>query len=153
MCPTLIVPLSVWMRANDAHREPPSSTRPPMTARTMPSREESDQSSAPNGKTSNGSRSSIASTIFSVEGGQAAAARLYDSGHTALVCGSDVMALGAVRAARDRGLRVPEDVSVVGCYDSPLVEFTDPPLTTVRAPLQAMAQAARNEIAAAAIFG
>ena len=81
-------------------------------------------------------------TQFRVEGGAAAAHALAERGATAAVCGSDLMALGAVRAARDRGLRVPADFSVVGCDDSPLVEFTDPPLTTVRSPLRAMAEAA-----------
>lgn len=75
---------------------------------------------------------SIASSLLSVEGGQAAADRLLDLGHTALICGSDHMALGAVRAARRRGLRVPEDVSIVGHDDSFLVGFTNPALTTVR---------------------
>src|SRR5690606_15749139 len=74
----------------------------------------------------------IERSLFSVEGGQAAASRLLDRGCTAVVCGSDLMALGAVRAARAAGRRVPEDVSVVGYDDSPLVAFTDPPLTTVR---------------------
>ncbi|MBE7701914.1 LacI family DNA-binding transcriptional regulator [Oerskovia sp. Sa1BUA8] len=81
-------------------------------------------------------------TLYTVEGGQAAAGELIDSGHTAIVCGSDLMALGAIRAARSRGLRVPEDVSVVGYDDSPLIAFTDPPLTTVRQPVAAMGQAA-----------
>lgn len=52
------------------------------------------------------------------------------------------MALGAIRAARTRGLRVPDDVSVVGYDDSPLIAFTDPPLTTIRQPVDSMAQAA-----------
>ncbi|WP_425498990.1 LacI family DNA-binding transcriptional regulator [Oerskovia flava] len=81
-------------------------------------------------------------TLFSVEGGQAAAVELLDSGHTAIICGSDLMALGAIRAARSRGLDVPADVSVLGYDDSPLIAFTDPPLTTVRQPVAAMAQAA-----------
>jgi DNA-binding LacI/PurR family transcriptional regulator len=84
----------------------------------------------------------IAHSLYSVEGGQAAAGRLLDQGATALVCGSDLMALGAIRAARSRGLRVPEDVSVVGYDDSPLIAFTDPPLTTVRQSVHAMATAA-----------
>jgi LacI family repressor for deo operon, udp, cdd, tsx, nupC, and nupG len=79
---------------------------------------------------------------FGVEGGEAAAGRLLDRGVTGIVSGSDMMALGAVRAARRRGLRVPEDVSVVGYDDSPLIAFTDPPLTTVRQPVQAMSIAA-----------
>ena len=61
-----------------------------------------------------------ATSMFTVEGGQSAANELLDSGHTALVCSPDVMALGAIRAAQSRGLRVPEDVSIVGFDDSPL---------------------------------
>lgn len=84
----------------------------------------------------------ISLTLFGVEGGEAAAGRLLDKGATAIVCGSDLMALGAIRAARQRGLRVPEQVSVVGYDDSPLIAFTDPPLTTMRQPVRAMAVAA-----------
>ncbi|WP_260867849.1 LacI family DNA-binding transcriptional regulator [Streptomyces sp. SAJ15] len=81
-------------------------------------------------------------TLFTVEGGQVAAGALLDRGCTGIVCGSDLMALGAIREARRRGLQVPWDVSVVGFDDSPLIAFTDPPLTTVRQPVQAMATAA-----------
>ena len=78
-----------------------------------------------------------------VEGGAAAARRLLDRGATAIVCGSDLMALGAIRAvARRAGLTVPGDVSVVGFDDSPLIQFLDPPLTTVRQPVPTMALAA-----------
>lgn len=86
--------------------------------------------------------SSFVSTIFSVEGGQAAAARMLDTGHTAIICGSDVMALGAIREVRARGLDVPGDVSVVGYDDSALMPFTSPALTTVRQPVAAICQAA-----------
>jgi alanine racemase len=82
------------------------------------------------------------SPLFGVEGGAAAASRLLDRGVTGIVCGSDLMALGAIRAARHRGLSVPGDISVVGYDDSPLIAFTDPPLTTVRQPVIAMAVAA-----------
>ncbi|MFI6795729.1 LacI family DNA-binding transcriptional regulator [Streptosporangium canum] len=84
----------------------------------------------------------ISHSLFSVEGGQAAAAQLLERGCTGIVCASDLMALGAIRACRDRGLSVPADVSVVGFDDSPLIAFTDPPLTTVRKPIGAMASAA-----------
>ncbi|ACZ31181.1 transcriptional regulator, LacI family [Xylanimonas cellulosilytica DSM 15894] len=84
----------------------------------------------------------VVSSLYTVEGGTAAANELLDAGHTALVCASDVMALGAVRAARSRGLRIPEDVSVVGYDDSPLMAFTDPPLTTVRQPVQSLCRTA-----------
>ncbi|MFE0629038.1 LacI family DNA-binding transcriptional regulator [Streptomyces sp. NPDC058864] len=85
-------------------------------------------------------------TLFSVEGGHAAAGALLDKGCTGIVCGSDLMALGAVRAVRERGLTVPGDVSVVGYDDSPLIAFTDPPLTTVRQPVEAMGAAAVNAL-------
>ncbi|MEU8686717.1 substrate-binding domain-containing protein, partial [Streptomyces sp. NPDC048611] len=87
-------------------------------------------------------RARLQHTLFSVEGGHAAAAALLDDGCTGVVCGSDLMALGVIRAARQRGLDVPADVSVVGFDDSQLIAFTDPPLTTVRQPVQAMATAA-----------
>lgn len=79
---------------------------------------------------------------FSLEAGHAAGARLVGSGVTGIVCASDPLALGAVRAVRRLGLRVPEDVSVVGYDDSALMTCTDPPLTTVRQPIEAMGRAA-----------
>ncbi|GGT25665.1 hypothetical protein GCM10014713_18350 [Streptomyces purpureus] len=84
----------------------------------------------------------IEHSLYTLEGGQAAAAALISRGCTAVVCASDMMALGAIRAARQQGLEVPRDVSVVGFDDSPLIAFTDPPLTTIRQPVQAMGQAA-----------
>jgi DNA-binding LacI/PurR family transcriptional regulator len=77
-----------------------------------------------------------------VEGGYAGASRLLHRKVTAIVCGSDMMALGAIRAVRQRSLRVPEDVSVVGYDDSVLMGYTDPPLTTVRQPVLSMGIAA-----------
>ncbi|GGZ17350.1 HTH-type transcriptional regulator MalR [Streptomyces olivaceoviridis] len=84
----------------------------------------------------------IQHSLYSLEGGQAAAGALIERGCTAVVCASDMMALGAVRAARQAGLQVPRDFSVVGFDDSPLIAFTDPPLTTIRKPVPAMGQAA-----------
>jgi len=51
---------------------------------------------------------------------------------TALVAANDEMALGAIRALHEHGLRVPEDVSVIGFDDTPSSAFFEPPLTTVR---------------------
>ena len=48
------------------------------------------------------------------------------------------MALGAIRAARRAGLECPSDVSVVGYDDSALMNCTEPPLTTVRQPIEPM---------------
>ncbi|WP_084729533.1 LacI family DNA-binding transcriptional regulator [Streptacidiphilus neutrinimicus] len=90
------------------------------------------------------SRDLIQHSLFTVEGGQAAANVLLDKGCTAIVCGSDLMAFGAIRGARARGLSVPKDISVVGFDDSPLIAFADPPLTTIRQPVEAMGAAAVN---------
>src|SRR5213592_1668899 len=81
-------------------------------------------------------------TRFSLEGGHAAASRLLGRGVTAIICASDPLALGAIRAARRAGLSVPGDVSVVGYDDSAFMNCTDPPLTTVRQPIESMGKAA-----------
>ncbi|HSM64839.1 MAG TPA: LacI family DNA-binding transcriptional regulator [Ilumatobacteraceae bacterium] len=77
----------------------------------------------------------VAETIFSLDGGFSGAQRLLDLGVTGIVAASDMMALGAIRAARERGLAVPDDLSVVGFDDTELMRFTDPPLTTVHQPV------------------
>lgn len=71
---------------------------------------------------------------FSIEGGYEAALRLVDlqEPFTAIFSGNDRMALGALHALRERGLRVPEDVSIVGYDDMLEAAYFDPPLTTVR---------------------
>jgi len=81
-------------------------------------------------------------TMFSIQGGVAAARRLIDRGATGVVCASDILALGVIRQARRARLEVPRDLSVVGFDDSALMVCTDPPLTTVRQPIEAMGQAA-----------
>jgi DNA-binding LacI/PurR family transcriptional regulator len=81
-------------------------------------------------------------TMFSLEGGQAATTRLLRQEVTGVICGSDVLALGAIRAVRRAGLSVPRHVSVVGFDDSSFMNSTDPPLTTVRQPIEAMGKAA-----------
>ena len=80
--------------------------------------------------------------IFALEGGHAAATRMLRHGVTGIICGSDPLALGAIRAARRAGLSVPDDVSVVGFDDSAFMTCTDPPLTTVRQPIEALGRAA-----------
>jgi len=73
--------------------------------------------------------------FFTVEGGAAATAELLSRADppTAIFAESDEMAYGALRVLRDRGLRVPEDVAVVGFDDQPLAELMD--LSTVRQPV------------------
>jgi DNA-binding LacI/PurR family transcriptional regulator len=80
--------------------------------------------------------------LFSLEGGQAATTRMLRQGVTGVICASDVLALGAIRAVRRAGLSVPGDVSVVGFDDSGWLNCTDPPLTTVRQPIESMGKAA-----------
>jgi len=80
----------------------------------------------------------IAHSLYSLEAAQASAGRLIRAGVTGIVCASDPMALGAIRAVRRAGRTVPGDVSVVGFDDSALMSCTDPPLTTVRQPIDAM---------------
>jgi DNA-binding LacI/PurR family transcriptional regulator len=58
---------------------------------------------------------------------------------TAIFATNDLLAIGALRSIRDRGLRVPADVSLVGCDDAEFAAYLDPPLTTVRIPLEEMA--------------
>jgi DNA-binding LacI/PurR family transcriptional regulator len=75
---------------------------------------------------------------YSLEAGQAATTRLLAKGVTAVICMSDPIALGAIRAVRRAGLSVPGDISIVGFDDSALMNATDPPLTTVRQPIEPM---------------
>lgn len=71
-----------------------------------------------------------------VEGGAAAARALLARPPlpTVLLCGNDLMAIGAVQALQAAGLRCPQDVSVVGSDDIPFAPHFNPPLTTVRVP-------------------
>ncbi len=77
---------------------------------------------------------------WTAQGGYDAARRLLDEDtpFTALVVGNDQMALGAMYALDERGLRVPDDVSVVGFDDIPEAMYFKPPLTTIRQDFNAM---------------
>ena len=83
-----------------------------------------------------------ATARFSYEAGYRAAQELVQRGasHTAIFCIADVMAMGAIRALTDCGLRVPEDVSVVGFDGLPIGEFIVPRLATVSQSVELMAQ-------------
>ncbi|MGI8483937.1 MAG: LacI family DNA-binding transcriptional regulator, partial [Thermomicrobiales bacterium] len=76
----------------------------------------------------------IESGAWTIEGGYQAMTRLLarEVPFTGIIAHHDHMAMGAIRALHDAGLRVPADVSVVGCDDVDFARFTDPPLTTVR---------------------
>ena len=81
---------------------------------------------------------------FQHEGGFSRGGELLDLGRppTAIFAGSDQQALGVYEAARQRGLQVPRDLSVVGFDDLPVARWVSPPLTTVRQPLAEMGRAA-----------
>lgn len=90
----------------------------------------------------------VVHTLYTVNGGQSAAAQLIAAGCTAIICGSDIMALGAVRHCKGAGLSVPHDISIVGFDDSPVTGFADPPLTTLRQPVKSMSEAAVSTLLA-----
>lgn len=69
---------------------------------------------------------------------------------TAIFAGSDMQALGVLRAARELDLHVPRDLSIVGYDDLPVAEWTQPPLTTVVQPLHSMARTATEILVALA---
>jgi LacI family xylobiose transport system transcriptional regulator len=81
---------------------------------------------------------------FLVSGGKRHGGELLDHADppSAIFAGSDLQAAGVYQAAAERGLRIPRDLSVVGFDDSPLCEMSSPPLTTVRQPLDDMANEA-----------
>jgi len=74
--------------------------------------------------------------LDTLEGGRQATRALLDSGFrpSAIVCVNDVTAVGALRELRERGIRVPADISVTGFDNIKLSEFCSPALTTVHIP-------------------
>lgn len=84
----------------------------------------------------------ITNTLFTVEGGQAATKKLIDSGCTAIIYGSDMMALGGLQYCESAGISVPDDLSIIGFDDVPMVNFINPPLTTFRHPVKEIAEVA-----------
>ena len=75
---------------------------------------------------------------FTETGGAAALARLLDSDSppTAVLTANDTMAIGCMGELSARGLRVPQDISLVGFDDIPIMRWLNPPLTTVRIPMR-----------------
>lgn len=78
---------------------------------------------------------------YSIEGGHAAATDLITRGCTAIIAASDMIALGIIRGVRALNLDVPRDISVIGCDGSPIMSFTDPPLTSLKQPVEQLAGA------------
>lgn len=88
---------------------------------------------------------------FTPEGGYRAVAGLLDRCSReraprpdAILAANDQMAVGALKALKERGIRVPGDMAVVGIGGIPTGEYVDPPLTTVALPIRAMGEAAAN---------
>lgn len=81
-------------------------------------------------------KSLVAAGDFSIQSGIATAQHLLGLPErpTAIFASNDEMAFGAIRAARDRGMQVPRDLSVMGFDDIRFAAYVDPPLTTVRQP-------------------
>jgi LacI family transcriptional regulator len=65
---------------------------------------------------------------------------------TAVFVASDVVSLGAIRAIKQAGLRIPQDMAVVGFDDIPLADYYDPPLTTIRIPAFELGRSAGDRL-------
>jgi LacI family transcriptional regulator len=85
---------------------------------------------------------------WSAESGYAAASRLLDRRPdiTAIFCANDLLAIGALSALAERGVRVPEEVSVIGFDDTELARHASPPLTTMRIHSRDMARTAARRL-------
>ena len=79
---------------------------------------------------------------FTAEGGGRVAKALFGRGLTALFASDDLQAYGAMRAAAETGVRIPDDVSLVGYDDLQFSALANPPLTTISQPVKDMAAAA-----------
>ena len=97
-------------------------------------------------------RSMVADGNYTFESGLAAAERLLDvvPRPSAIFASNDEMAAGVIHAARQRGLDVPADLSIVGFDDTPVAAHVWPPLTTVRWPIASMARSAALKLVAEA---
>lgn len=90
----------------------------------------------------------IISCASTMQGGFEAADQLVSSGQefTAIFAAGDTMALGVISALRQRGIRVPEDVAVVGFDDLEISTYYNPPLTTIRQPKYMIGQYAFRKL-------
>lgn len=80
----------------------------------------------------------VRSGDFTEKSGGECALDLVKSGATALICASDVMAIGAIRTLKAEGYRIPEDISVTGFDDISLSSYISPSLTTIRIKIKAV---------------
>ena len=92
----------------------------------------------------------LVETQFSFVSGGAAFAQLMKLAQppTALICGNDILAAGALLAARAQGMRVPDDISIIGIDDLEISSQLDPPLTTIHLPTVELGQQAADHLLA-----
>ncbi|HXT36080.1 MAG TPA: LacI family DNA-binding transcriptional regulator [Chloroflexota bacterium] len=85
---------------------------------------------------------------WSAEDGYQATKSLLAAGHRpdALVCGCDTLAIGAMRAAKERGLRLPDDLAITGFDDISFAPDLDPPLTTIHVPKELLGELAVRKL-------
>jgi len=97
----------------------------------------------------------VVETVYAIEAGGAALARILEAPDrpTAILCGNDVLAIGAVLEAKRRGYRVPEDLSITGFDDIEVAALSDPALTTVHVPHRKMGAAAARALLRAIATG
>lgn len=91
----------------------------------------------------------IAESAYAISDGRKACALLFSRNApppTALICGNDILALGALAECQARGLRVPEDMSVVGFDNIEFSAHANPPLTTIDVPAEEMGKSAANYV-------
>jgi DNA-binding LacI/PurR family transcriptional regulator len=90
----------------------------------------------------------LAQGVWDPASGAAMAAKLLklEEPPTAIMGGNDLLAIGAIRAVRERGLSVPSDVAVTGFDDFDFAEFVHPPLTTVHIPGYEMGRVAADRL-------
>lgn len=88
----------------------------------------------------------VASGVPTVDGGRRAAAAVRSSGATAVFCYNDLMAIGLMRELQLAGIKVPEDMSILGFDNIFGSDFTTPPLSTIRSPLREAGDAAVRNI-------
>ncbi len=90
----------------------------------------------------------VVEAVYSLVEGRHACATLLERRPrpTALICGNDVLAVGAITLAKSRGMRVPGDISITGFDDIELAEAVEPGLTTVHVPHRRMGKAAATAL-------
>jgi len=90
--------------------------------------------------TNNAELLSVVEKPYSIEDGEQGFAEVFSAGPlpTAIICGNDVLAAGAISKAKEMGLAVPEDISIVGFDNIDLALVTDPKLTTINVPHRRM---------------